>query len=269
MIAWREFQKGKKKKSDVLEFAADVERHILDLHDDLKNGSYKHGGYVSFFIRDPKLRHIHKASVRDRLLHHAVHRVLYFYFDGSFIFDSYSSRKNKGAYAAIQRFRNFAWKLSGNRSRAVWVLKADVRKFFDSIDHGLLMDRLSRKLPDDTRLLMLLENIIQSFEASSGKGIPLGNLTSQLFSNIYLDSLDQFAKRHLRLNNYIRYADDIIILLSERKEFTEIVMNIRRFLENNLLLFLHPRKVTINRWDRGVDILGFVSSLCSTVMRSK
>ena len=247
---------------------SDAEEHIFKLHDDLTAGLYKHGAYVSFFVKDPKLRHIHKASVRDRLLHHAVHRVLYPYFDKKFIFDSFSSRKDKGAHAAIKRFRNFAWKISGNRSRAVWVLKADIRKFFDSIDHKILIDILVKSLPDDEDLFRLLINIIQSFEAAPGKGIPLGNLTSQLFSNIYLNSLDQFAKRRLGLIYYIRYADDITILSSEKGSLEKNLVNIGYFLENSLLLYLHPFKVTISRWDKGIDVLGFISTPYSTVIRS-
>ena len=267
--AWREFIKGKNKKGDVLEFAADLEEHIFLLHDDLANGKYRHGGYTTFIVSDPKPRRIHKACVRDRLLHHAVARVLCPYFDGRFIFDSYSSRKGKGTHAAIKRFRDFAWRISRNRTRTVWILKMDVRKYFASIDHNILFSLFEKSFFGDGRLRDLLWEIINSFHAEKGKGIPLGNLTSQLFSNIYLNPLDQFVKRRLWAGQYIRYADDIFILSHNRNCLANTLARMERFLEGVLALRLHPAKIHIMQWHRGVDILGFVSSPTKTILRTK
>jgi len=123
-------QKEKSNKNDVAEFEVNLEDHIFSLHEDLKNGTYKHGGYVSFVVHDPKRRHIHKASVRDRLLHHAVHRVIEPTWNKVFIFDSWSSRKTKGTHAAIRRLQDFGLKLSHNYTRTLWFLRLDVKKVF-------------------------------------------------------------------------------------------------------------------------------------------
>ena len=160
--SWEEFKKGKESKGDVQEFAFDIEDNLFALHQNLKDDSYRHGPYQSFYIKDPKLRHIHKSSIRDRVVHHAVVRILEPIFDPSFIFDSYSSREGKGTHKAIQRFKRFAWKLSQNNTKPVWVLKLDIRKFFDSIDHEILFKLIKKKVKDE-RALGLVKEMINSF----------------------------------------------------------------------------------------------------------
>jgi retron-type reverse transcriptase len=268
LCAWREFQKDKKNREDVQEFEANVEENIFKLCDDLAVGNYLHGGYKPFYLRDPKLRMIHKASVRDRLLHHAVFRVLYPIFDRGWIYDSFSSRESKGTHAAMKRFRDFAWKVSQNNTRPVWVLKADVRKYFDSIDHHILEQFLYRALPDNDRLKGLLHDIISSYSTVPGKGIPLGNLTSQLFANVYLNPLDQYVKRQLQVPYYIRYADDIIIVSGSKKFLADLVPSLNSFLRDKLQLTMHPQKISISCWNKGIDILGFVSYPTKTIMRA-
>jgi len=134
LLAWEEFIKGKKNKKDVQEFQFHLMDNILSLHHDLINGNYKHGGYKEFKINDPKPRIIHKASVRDRFLHHAVYRILYPFFDDTFVADSFSCRINKGTHKAIKRFRKFGRIVSKNNTKTCWILKCDVKKFFASID---------------------------------------------------------------------------------------------------------------------------------------
>src|SRR3989338_4041739 len=138
LLALKEFMRGKRNKKDVQEFQLRLMDNILSLHDDLKNRTYVHGGYHAFNLSDPKPRNIHKASVRDRLLHHAIYRILYPYFDKKFICDSYSCRINKGTHKAISRFRSFFRKVSKNHTRSCLVLKCDIRKFFANIDHNIL-----------------------------------------------------------------------------------------------------------------------------------
>lgn len=266
--AWREFQRGKMKKPDVLAFAERAEEHLLELAGDLSSGQYAHGQYTRFVVHDPKRREIAKASVRDRVLHHAIHRVLAPLFDRSFIFDSYSSRIGKGTHTAGKRFRQFAWTLSRNRTKTIWVLQLDVRKFFDSIDHRVLLGLLERRIKND-RTMQLLDIIIQSFETSPGKGISLGNLTSQLFSSVYLDPLDQFVKRTLQVRCYLRYADDIAVLSRDRGFLERRRDEIGIFLVREIGLKLHPDKVSIGKWHEGIDFLGLVHFLFHAVLRTK
>ncbi|MEK7173026.1 MAG: reverse transcriptase domain-containing protein, partial [Patescibacteria group bacterium] len=140
--AWKEFIGGKKNKKDVQEFSLRLMDNIFILHFDLANLTYKHSQYQAFLINDPKPRIIHKASVRDRLLHHAIHRLLYPFFDKTFIGDSFSCRENKGTHKAIVRFRVFSQKASQNNTKTCWILKGDIKKFFDSIDHNILLNIL-------------------------------------------------------------------------------------------------------------------------------
>ncbi|MEX2014027.1 MAG: reverse transcriptase/maturase family protein [Parcubacteria group bacterium] len=216
-----------------------------------------HGGYHAFNISDPKPRNIHKASVRDRLLHHAIYRVLYSFFDKKFISDSYSCRLNKGTHKAMERFKIFAYKVSKNNTKQCWILKCDIKKFFASIDHTVLKNILERYIKDKD-ILWLLFQIIDSFETSTGRGLPLGNLTSQLLVNIYMNEFDQFVKHKLKVKYYIRYADDFVILHQSKDHLTYLRHGVNMFLEEKLKLSLYPDKVFIKTLSSGVDFLGWV-----------
>jgi hypothetical protein len=197
LAAWQEFLRGKSNRQDVQKLSVNLMDNIFSLHSDLLYHDYKHGGYEAFKINDPKPRDIHEDSVRDRLLHHAVYRILYPFFAKTFIADSYSCQINKGTHRALDRFRQFAYQASKNNTRACYVLKGDIRKFFASIDQDVILNILREYIPDKN-IIWLLEEIIFSF--SSGKkgiGLPLGNLTSQLFVNIYMNRFDQFVKHGL------------------------------------------------------------------------
>ena len=283
LASWQKFSKGKIDKPDVLKFSFELEKNLFDLHYDLKNNQYRHGYYSSFCVCDPKLRHIHKASVKDRVLHHAIMRIIEPIFDKIFIFDSYSSRKGKGVHKAILRLKKFAWKLSRNNTKTVWILKCDIRKFFDSIDHEILF-RLIKKEISNQAFLELIKEVIDSYPfrldlhehkfkegevAVCDYGIPLGNLTSQLFSNVYLNPLDHFVKRILKERYYLRYADDFVILSHDRYYLENLVLIIRVFLVDKLKLKLHPNKIILRKWNQGVDFLGYVMFPHHTIMRPK
>lgn len=230
--------------------------NILDLHCDLSNHTYKHSSYQEFEITDPKKRKISKASVRDRLLHHAVYRLLYPFFDRIFIADSYSCRKNKGTHKALDRFKSFFYKVSNNNTRTCWVLKCDIKKFFASIDHEVLKNILQSYIPD-RNIMWLLSEIIDSFHSKEkGVGLPLGNLTSQLFVNIYMNEFDQYVKHDLKQKYYIRYADDFVFLSDNKSELEEVLPQINSFLKNVLKLKTH--KISIQTVASGVDYLGWV-----------
>ncbi|HEY4528373.1 MAG TPA: reverse transcriptase/maturase family protein [Candidatus Paceibacterota bacterium] len=227
--------------------------NIISLHHDLKNKTYKHSSYHAFNISDPKPRNIHKASVRDRLLHHAIYRVLYSYFDKKFISDSYSCRLNKGTHKALERFGYFSIKVSKNHTKQCWVLKCDIKKFFASIDHEVLLYILEKHI-EDKDTLWLLERVITSFNP----GLPLGNLTSQLLVNIYMNEFDQFVKHKLKIKNYIRYTDDFLIFSSNKSELITFIRYIVCFLQKELKLSLHEDKIFIKTLSSGIDFLGWV-----------
>src|SRR3989344_3929887 len=255
--AWKEFLKGKRNKRDVQEFQLHLMDNIISLHIDLKNKTYKHGGYTAFNISDPKPRNIHKASVRDRLLHHAVYRVLYPYFDKKFISDSYSCRLNKGTHRAINQFSKYSREVSKNNTKQCWVLKCDIKKFFASIDHNSLQYIVINYINEEGTN-WLLNQIISSFLTFPDKGLPLGNLTSQLLVNIYMNEFDQYVKHGLKIRHYIRYADDFVILSPDKSTLIHNIRYIVCYLNNNLRLSLHPNKVFIKTLSSGVDFLGWV-----------
>ena len=196
--------------------------------------------------------------MRDRLLHHAIYRVLCPFFDKTFITDSYSCRIGKGTHKALERFDVFCHKVGRNNTRTVWVLKCDLRKFFASIDHAILLETLSKYIVDP-EIMDLLREIIESFSSTrDGVGLPLGNLTSQLFVNIYMNEFDQFVKHVLKEKYYIRYADDFVILSESKIWLEHLLPKIRTFLGERLKLDLHPKKVSIETLASGIDFLGWV-----------
>lgn len=267
--AWSEFVIGKRSRTDVQEFELSLMDHLLDLHQELINKTYKHSKYESFIITDPKRRLIHKASVRDRVLHHALYRMLYPFFDKTFISDSYSCRDNKGVHKAIDRFRTLARKVSRNHTRTCWVLKCDIRHFFGSIDHRILLRILSEHIPDKD-ILWLLETIIESFETENRHrvGLPLGNLTSQLFSNVFMNRFDQFVKHKLKAASYVRYADDFVFLSNEKSFLQALIPTICSFFLFDLHLTLHPNKIFLKTFASGVDFLGWVHFPDHRVLRT-
>lgn len=265
--AWGEFAKGKHGKADVHEFSSLLMHNVLALHLELADKTYEHGGYKAFKISDPKPRDIHKALVRDRLVHHAIYRQIYPFFDRVFIADSFSSRKNKGTHRAMDRFRVFVRSSSGNGMRTCWVLKCDIRKFFASIDQALLMELVRERIVD-TSIVWLIGQVVRSFQTEPGKGLPLGNLTSQLFANVYMNELDQFVKHRLKARFYIRYADDFVILSPDYEWLCSLVPRIFSFLRDRLKLKLHPRKVSICTLASGVDFLGWIHFPDHRVLRT-
>ncbi len=230
-LAWKEFRRGKRKKKDVQEFEYNLEDNLFQLH-------------------------------------HAVSRVLYPIFDKSFIFDSYSCRIGKGTHKAISRLESFCRKLSRNNTKNIFALKCDIKKFFDSIDHEILLNLIRNKIKDENAV-WLIEIIIESFEKDIDRGLPLGNVSSQLFANIYLNELDQFIKYKLNIRCYIRYCDDFIILDGDKDFLISLIPKIKAFLDINLKLKLHPDKIVIRKYHQGIDFLGYVVLPHYRVLRTK
>lgn len=261
--AWKEFKRGKSNKLDVQEFEFDLMSNILSLHNELKNKIYKHGSYEHFKVNDPKPRDIHKARVRDRVSHHAIYKILYPLYDKTFIADSYSCRNDKGTQRAINRFEKFTRKMSKNYTTQCYILKCDIRKFFASVDQNILINILEKKI-EDRGVLDLLRNIILSFD----NGLPLGNLTSQLLVNIYMNEFDQYVKHNLKQKYYIRYADDFVFVSNSKDELEMVSQKCEAFLRQTLKLFLHPDKCFIRTIYSGLDFLGWVHFPHHRVLRT-
>lgn len=260
--AWKIFKSDKRNKPDVMAFELDLERNIFDLYRELKDGRYKHGAYKGFWIHDPKLRRIHKATVRDRVLHHAIFSVLNRIFEPMFISDSYSCRIGKGTHKGMERVASMIRAVSKNNTHLCYALRCDIKKFFDSIDHVTLLKILNEKIKDE-KVRGLLREVVDSFETSrvnlfEAKGVPIGNLTSQIFANIYMDKFDQFIKHKLKVKNYARYTDDFVIVSDDKNYLEDLLPPIREFLKTELHLELHPKKVILRKHNRGIDFLGYV-----------
>ncbi len=267
--AWREFVCGKRSRKDIQEFEQNLMGNIILLHNELVTKQYKHSPYEAFNISDPKPRNIHKAKVRDRLLHHALYRTLYPFFDKTFIVNSYSCRLDKGVHKAINTFRHFLYKVSENHTKTVFILKCDIRKFFASIDHSVLTKIIKDYIPD-TDIQWLMSEVISSFSSTrEGVGLPLGNLTSQILVNIYMNKFDQFMKHRMKAKYYIRYADDFVILSQDKRWLEDIRQKIEVFLKNELYLELHPDKTSITTISSGIDFLGWVHFPDHRVLRTK
>ncbi len=272
-LAWDKFKSGKQKKLNVQEFEWQLEENIFKLHRDLKYCRYKHGAYASFYIHDPKQRHIHKATVRDRILHHAVFAVLSPIFEPTFISNSFSCRIGKGTHKGIDILEKTLRQASGNTFKPCFALKCDIKKFFETIDHKVLLGIIRKRIKDNDAI-RLLEEIVKSFSSKYSmpfeqKGLPVGNLTSQLFSNIYLNELDQFIKHNLKVKNYIRYSDDFVIITKERFYLENIIVSIRSFLKEKLVLELHSKKVGIHKFHQGIDFLGYIVLPHYRLLRAK
>jgi retron-type reverse transcriptase len=174
-----------------------------------------------------------------------------------FLINSYSCQPKKGAHKAIEKLDSYLKKESSNNWKTVWVLKCDIRRFFDSVDHKILLELAKRGI-EDVRTIDLINRIIESFQVVTGKGIPLGNVTSQLFANIYLHELDRFVKHKMKVRFYVRYCDDFVIADKNREQLQTYVPILKEFLSKKLLLTLHPDKITFRKYRQGVDFLGYV-----------
>lgn len=268
-VAWRGFKKGKMRQGDVAQFAMRLMDNPFVLQRDLETHTYRHRPYKAFTISDPKPRNIHKASVCDRIVHHLIYQALYPYFDVHFIHDSYSCRDNKGTHRALNRFRAFGRIVSQNNTKTCWILKCDIKKFFASIDHAISKAILAKHI-EDQNILALIANVIDSFETPNrlGVGLPLGNLTSQLLVNIYMNEFDQYVRQELKQKRYIRYADDFVFFSQERVHLNDLLPRINDFLVDKLKLTLHPGKVFIKTLASGVDFLGWVHFPSHRVLRT-
>ena len=237
--------KGCRKNFESLSFFFDLERNLWQLKKELEEHSYCPGSYRYFKIYDPKERLIAVAPFKDRVVHHAIVNVLEPVYERRFIYDSYATRKDKGTHKAILRAQSF---LRRNR----WFLKTDIKKYFDSVDHDILLKILERKIKDK-RMSYLLEKIIRN-GGKDGKGLPIGNLTSQFLANVYLDIFDHFVKDKLRVRYYVRYMDDMAFFSNDKSDLKKLKNIFTDFLARELQLgFQNP---FINQQLNGLSFLG-------------
>lgn len=270
--AWEEFRRGKRRRQDVQRFEWNVEREILLLQRELSSGSYRHGAYSTFTVQDPKQRRIHKAEVRDRLVHHAVVRVLEPLFDRRFIAHSYACRRGKGTHKAVNDVHRMLRKVGRNSTRSCFALQCDIHRFFASVDHSILLSLLGKVIKDDGTMQLVAE-IVRSHRSPEATwqacGLPIGNLTSQLFANVYLHELDQFVKHDLSNRWYARYSDDFILVSSDQVFLHRQLCVLQMFLADRLRLQLHPRKIRLRPFHQGVDFLGYVLFPHHRVVRTR
>ncbi len=231
----------------MIAYSQDVWARLKQLQQNLLNEQVEIGNYHYFTIYDPKERQICAASFEERVLHHALMNVCHEYFEKFQIYDSYATRIGKGTFRALDKAAIF------QRSYAYY-LKMDIRKYFDSIDHIILFTQLERHFKD-AALLRLFRQIIESYHTQPGKGVPIGNLTSQYFANHYLALTDHFIKERLGVKPYVRYMDDFVIWHSELEALQSIQQNITDFLTTHLALSL--KTSYINKTTHGLPFLGF------------
>ncbi|MBI4599849.1 group II intron reverse transcriptase domain-containing protein [Candidatus Uhrbacteria bacterium] len=260
--SWFLFRKGKKRSNEITRFEYRLEENLFRLHGDLIRGIYQPGPYRSFEVTDTKRRTIAVTQIRDRVVHRLLYEHLVTIFDRRFVYDAWSCRKGKGVTGAIARAQSF---LRNHPDWFVW--RADITKFFDHIERVILLNCLRRRI-SDTKALELFSRIIahapdpkphareRERESKEPRGIPIGNLTSQIFANIYLHELDWHIKQHIRAKYYVRYGDDFIILAPTFEEITRLRAHVCTFLLSALRLEINNRHDRIVPARQGIHFLG-------------
>ncbi len=244
--AWKA-AKGKRYSREVLDFMADIDNQIRKIEIEFAENRLNLGDYKLFLIYEPKERQICAPSFHDQVIQHALMNVCHDSFEHYQISDSYASRKDKGLHTAVARAQFFTQKNQ-------YYLKLDVKKFFDSIPHEVLKKQLYNRFKEK-EILSAFYQIIDSYEKSSERGVPIGNLTSQYFANHFLAALDRFIKQNLRCKSYVRYMDDMILWENDKEKLKHYFSAINYFIENHLQCTLKPEQ--LNRCEKGVPFLGF------------
>lgn len=246
-------KKGKGYKKDIILFELKKEEYIRYLYESLKDGTYRHGGYKVFYVYEPKLRKIEKSKYIDRIVHRFyVDNFLKPYFQTQFIYNSYACIENRGMHKATLDLQK-AMKHCKNIWNDYYILKMDVRKFFDNINKDILYKIIERKIKEE-KVLWLTKQIIYS--SNRKVGMEIGNYTSQMYANIYLNEVDQYAKHILKCKYYYRYLDDTVILLKTKEEAKIVLEKIRSFLKEKLELELNE-KTQIFKSKQGVNFCGY------------
>jgi len=245
-LAYYKASKGKKAKKEVIDYERDLQFHILSLREQILSGDISVGSYRYFKIYDPKERLICAASFPERVLHHAILNICHPYFEKTLIFDTYATRIDKGIYKALEKAKTAMHNYQ-------YVAKLDFRKYFDSISHEILNQKLALKFKD-AHLLAIFRKILDSYHVNDDCGIPIGNLTSQYFANYYLSKFDHFIKEQLKIKIYLRYMDDMLLFSNNREELKQQLSMLREKAET-LKLTLKP--IVLNKTQQGISFLGY------------
>lgn len=252
LLAFIKARKRKTTKAYVQRFEMKLSQELIKLQWELLTGTYAPAPLTIFTVRDPKTRKISASHFRDRVVHHAICNLIEPIFESRFIYDTFANRKGKGTSGTLERFDIFL-----RRHKTGFALKADIRKYFETVDHQMLLSILGRRIKDE-RMLQIIRIILENHKSERpGKGMPLGNLTSQFFANIYLGELDYFVKHQLRAKSYLRYVDDFVIVHRSKKQLQEWQEKIDRFLSDELCIQLHAQKTQIVPLEGGVPLVGF------------
>ena len=249
--SWYTFRRGKKRNFELDAFSYDLEANLLSLHKDLVNGTYKHGPYKTFILTDTKKRTISVAQTRDKIVHRLLYDYLVGQFDKIFIYDAWSCRKKKGLIGAIERTQG---NLTKYRYGYVW--RGDIAKFFDTIDQEVLKKQLRRRVKDKNALKIIDEIIGSCSSYIPGKGMPIGNLSSQIFTNIYLHELDRYIMHVIKPLAYVRYGDDFIIISDDFEHLQLCRENLVVFIDQILKISIHATNNIIIPVQRGIHFLG-------------
>ncbi len=258
-LAYKNARKRKTKKRYVKRFEKNLQKNLMNLRQELLSKTYITKPMQTFIIRDPKTRKISKSAFRDRIVHHAIINVIEPVFDKTFIYDSHANRKGQGTLRAIERFDLFKRKVSKNNTRPCFILKADIKHYFEEVDHAILISILKKKI-DDENFIWLIKQVLNAnfrMKRELFKGMSLGNLTSQFFANLYLNELDQFVKHILKAKYYIRYVDDFVILDNSKEKLKKYKKIINEFIKDKLKIELHPNKSNVINLRNGISFLGF------------
>ena len=258
---WFKFKRGKRKTSELEIFNYFLEENLCALHLDLTSGCYRHGGYKKFIVTGSKRREISVTDIRDRVVHRLLYEYLVAIYDKTFIYDAWSCRKGKGLLGVIERTQKF---LDRHKDSFIW--RADIKKFFDNVDQNTLRQVISLRIKDETASCLLQKVIgsyftparheIERVNARPRKGMPIGNLTSQIFANIYLNELDRFVKYSIRPQAYLRYGDDFIIITKNLEQLQRIRGEVIAFLQEKLRLEINVKHDIIIKSKYGLKFLG-------------
>lgn len=260
--AGRAAARGKRGTASIIKFELDFSRNLWKLHEELENETYHLSGYYHFRIYDPKMRDIASLYFRDRVVQHSLcDNVLRPWFENRLIYDCAACRKDKGTHFAMDRLSGFLRKFYREHGTNGYFLKCDIRKYFDNIDHEILKNKLS-KFPDE-KVIQMMYDIIDSYHKDSGKGLPLGNQTSQWFALYYLDPLDRLIKERFRIRYYTRYMDDLV-LIHEDKNYLKGLLEVLRVFAKDELKLEFNEKTQIFPLSQGVDYLGWHFYLTDT-----